>query len=155
LRGCAGLVIDYFAGQTVMFRITLSHSEIRRYYEHRVPKLKKAGKELRGPCPIHKGTRDSLAIDVASGSWFCHSGCARGGSIYDFEAELTGVNGKAAYAEVLRIAGRAKPERRIIAEYGYSDPDGKLLYQSVRTDPKDFFQRKPDGFGGWQAWSEQ
>ena len=29
------------------------------------------------------------------------------------------------------------------------DEFGKLLYQVCRHDPKDFSQRRPDGFGGW------
>jgi 5S rRNA maturation endonuclease (ribonuclease M5) len=36
-----------------------------------------------------------------------------------------------------------------VAEYGYTDEYGRLLYQVVRTDPKGFFQRYPDGKGGW------
>jgi putative DNA primase/helicase len=37
----------------------------------------------------------------------------------------------------------------ITAAYDYTDEAGKLLYQVVRTDPKGFFQRRPDGYGGW------
>lgn len=38
---------------------------------------------------------------------------------------------------------------RIVATYDYTDEAGTLLYQSVRYDPKDFKQRRPDGKGGW------
>jgi hypothetical protein len=40
---------------------------------------------------------------------------------------------------------------KIVAEYDYVDADGRLLYQVVRLDPKDFRQRRPDpdGRGGW------
>jgi hypothetical protein len=135
-----------------MPRIALSEPEIRRYYESRIPKLRQSGKELRGPCPIHKGMRDSLAINLETGTWFCHSGCARGGSIFDFEAELSGTNGKTARAAVLAAVGRSEPERRIVATYDYIDENGKLLYQTVRYLPKDFRQRRPDGRGGW-VWN--
>jgi 5S rRNA maturation endonuclease (ribonuclease M5) len=37
----------------------------------------------------------------------------------------------------------------IVATYDYSDETGQLLYQVVRTEPKGFFQRRPDGCGGW------
>jgi 5S rRNA maturation endonuclease (ribonuclease M5) len=37
----------------------------------------------------------------------------------------------------------------IVATYDYSDENGELLYQVVRMDPKGFFQRRPDGYGGW------
>ena len=42
-------------------------------------------------------------------------------------------------------------EAKIITEYDYTDADGKLLYQVVRYDPKDFRQRRPDG-SGW-VWN--
>jgi len=35
----------------------------------------------------------------------------------------------------------------IVATYDYRDEAGELLYQVVRTDPKGFFQRRPDGDG--------
>jgi hypothetical protein len=40
------------------------------------------------------------------------------------------------------------PRRRIVAEYNYTDEAGRLLYQVVRTEPKGFFQRRPNG-NGW------
>ena len=39
--------------------------------------------------------------------------------------------------------------RKIVAAYDYTDDAGNLLFQSVRYEPKDFSQRKPDGNGGW------
>lgn len=36
-----------------------------------------------------------------------------------------------------------------MAEYDYIDEAGNLFYQVVRTEPKGFFQRRPDGNGGW------
>ncbi len=35
-------------------------------------------------------------------------------------------------------------EKRIVATYDYKDESGKLLYQVVRYEPKDFRQRRPD-----------
>jgi len=40
-------------------------------------------------------------------------------------------------------------QRAVAAEYNYGDERGHLLYQVVRTAPKGFFQRCPDGCGGW------
>ena len=40
-------------------------------------------------------------------------------------------------------------EKRIIATCDYKDESGRLLYQVVRYEPKDFRQRRPDGQGGW------
>jgi 5S rRNA maturation endonuclease (ribonuclease M5) len=130
----------------------LSPGDIRRYYNSRVPKLHKVGSELRAPCPIHKGKRDSLAVNLEKGTWFCHSECGRGGSIFQFEAAVSGCDLKHARDEVLRIAGRSSSNgtaKRIVATYDYTDENGNLLFQTVRYQPKDFTQRRPDGRGDW------
>lgn len=38
---------------------------------------------------------------------------------------------------------------KIVATYDYHDLNGKLLFQVVRSEPKKFWQRRPDGNGGW------
>lgn len=43
---------------------------------------------------------------------------------------------------------------RIAATYDYTDEQGKLLFQLVRFEPKEFRQRQPDGKGGW-VWNLQ
>ena len=49
-----------------------------------------------------------------------------------------------------RTNGTSADNRRIIVDtYDYLDINGKLQYQVVRTEPKGFFQRRPDGNGGW------
>lgn len=45
-----------------------------------------------------------------------------------------------------------KPASRIVAIYDYTDANGKLLFQIVRKEPKDFLQRQPDGKCGW-TWN--
>jgi 5S rRNA maturation endonuclease (ribonuclease M5) len=57
----------------------------------------------------------------------------------------------------IRISPRGRPpertsERKIVAVYPYVDESGKLLFEVVRFDPKDFVQRRPDGNGGW-VWN--
>jgi AAA domain len=42
-----------------------------------------------------------------------------------------------------------KSKGRIVATYDYTGADGKLLYQVLRYEPKDFRQRRPDGNAGW------
>lgn len=44
----------------------------------------------------------------------------------------------------------AKPKRKIVATYDYTDEHGELLFQVVRYEPKNFQQRRPDGNGGWR-----
>jgi putative DNA primase/helicase len=148
--------LDMDAPQTypstrVFGNILLSRAEIRHYYGVRVPSLKLTEtKEWRGPCPIHNGQRDSFAVNNETGAWFCHSACKRGGGIVELETELTGINGTAAFAEVMRIIGREpQAKRRIVATYDYTDEQGQRLYQCVRYEPKDFKQRRPAGKGNW------
>jgi hypothetical protein len=45
--------------------------------------------------------------------------------------------------------GAANSNQKIVATYDYEDADGKLIYQVVRLDPKDFRHRQADGKGGW------
>lgn len=73
------------------------------------------------------------------------------------ERELTGAGFAVARDSIFRIVGRIGAQGgsstgRIVALYDYADETGLLLYQTVRLDPKDFKQRRPDGKGGW-VWS--
>jgi len=43
---------------------------------------------------------------------------------------------------------------RIVETYDYADEHGELLYQTVRYEPKNFRQRRPNGRGGWE-WNLQ
>jgi DNA-binding transcriptional ArsR family regulator len=43
----------------------------------------------------------------------------------------------------------ATHERKIVATYPYHDAEGKLLFEVVRYEPKDFRTRRPDGNGGY------
>jgi hypothetical protein len=91
--------------------ITFTPFEISNYYAARVPKLnRRRGSQWRGPCPIHAGQHDNFAVDPATGRWFCHSQCGRGGGILGLEMELTGTDFRAARAEVFRLVGRIEPE---------------------------------------------
>ena len=39
--------------------------------------------------------------------------------------------------------------KKIVKTYNYMDETGKLLFQSVRYQGKDFSQRRPDDDGDW------
>jgi DNA primase len=142
-------------------REPFSPAEVAAYYLVRLPTRELQGDRLRGPCPIHKGVCNSFAVNPQTGDWFCHSQCGRGGDIYKLEMELTGSDFKTSAAEVERIVGRQEPARTngktggrrdlglIVATYDYVDELGRLLFQCVRYDPKNFAQRQPDGRGGW------
>jgi len=93
-------------------------------------------------CPGHNDTKPSLSIKEADGKILlhCHAGCANPDILASMGLTMADMNHN----------GR-KPvlELREVATYDYTDETGKLLYQVVRYDPKDFRQRQPDGNGGW------
>ena len=85
-----------------------SQVEIARFYEIRVPKVRQVGKEWRGPCPIHNGQRDSFAVNPETGDWYCHSKCGRGGSLFDFEIELSGKPFAEAASDARALVGKRR-----------------------------------------------
>lgn len=143
----------------------LSPADTRTYYLARLPDARKpAGDELRTKCPIHKGERDSFAVNLNTGLWYCHSSCQRGGSTVDLEMLLSGRDFRAARAAVLEIAGRPTPPapqgtqrtvrqarqtpRKVVATYVYVDEQGAPLFRVCRTVPKNFYQQRWAG-GRW------
>lgn len=139
--------------------ITFTSAEVSTYYAARVPHLKqRRAAEWRGPCPIHNGEDDNFAVDPKTGRWYCHSTCGRGGDTLSLEEALNGVDFRTAKTEVFRLVRRTEfsngklgrtSTAQIVATYAYTDEQGELLYQVVRTEPKGFFQRRPSGNGGW------
>lgn len=107
----------------------------------------------RCPAPGHgKGNGDrnpSLSVsrgDDGRALLKCHAGCATEDILpainfvpADLFVSSNGHNG----------TNGTTPKARIVAEYDYVDEQGKLLFQAVRMEPKDFRQRRPDGNGGW------
>lgn len=87
-------------------------------------------------CPAHEDQRSSLSINTGdSGSLLlhCHAGC-----------------GYKAVLAALPLFSAMPPERKEQAiHYSYEDETGEVLYQAVRRPGKKFFQRSPDGKGGW------
>lgn len=96
-------------------------------------------------CPAHDDRNPSLSIsegDDGRTLLCCHAGCPT-------DAVLAAANLRASdlFTEDRPIEQRQR--RRNIAAYDYTDAEGNVLYQVVRTDPKGFWQRRPDGNGGW------
>lgn len=88
--------------------ITFTSGEVGVYYAERVPHLKqRSTDEWRGPCPIHGGTHNNFAVESATGRWFCHSTCGRGGDILDLEDSLAGGDFPTLKARVFRLMGRS------------------------------------------------
>ena len=105
----------------------------------RALKARRSGAGWMAKCPAHDDHNPSLSIRDADGKVLlhCHAGCGQ-------REVIEALKGKGLWAE-----RPAKPRRKIVATYDYTDEAGHLLYQVLRTEPKGFFQRRPDGEGGW------
>ena len=82
--------------------LPLTPNESAIYYPARVPGLKRG----RGRCPIHKGKRDSLAVNMKTGNWYCFSQCGRGGDVFAFEMALNNCSFPEAKRAVFDLIGR-------------------------------------------------
>jgi putative DNA primase/helicase len=100
---------------------------------------RRSGSTWMAKCPAHDDRTPSLAIRESQGKILvhCHAGC-------DQRDVIAALKARDLWKSQERDSGR-----RIVATYDYCDEDGKLLYQVVRYQPKDFKQRRPDGRGGW------
>jgi Protein of unknown function (DUF3631) len=97
------------------------------------------GKGFRAKCPAHADRNPSLSVRETNGKILmkCFAGC------------LTKDVCKAMGIKMADLFSADLPTRRIVVKYPYVDEDGKLLYQNVRFDPKDFRLRRPNGKGAW------
>jgi DNA primase (bacterial type) len=106
-------------------------------------------------CPCHQDDKASLHItELPNGQLLikCHAGC----NYLDILGAI-GLNKKDLYPPQEKPQDsphRQQGKSRIVAVYDYKDTDGNLIYQSVRYEPKDFRQRRPDGQNGW-IWNLQ
>jgi putative DNA primase/helicase len=103
------------------------------------------------------GAHGSIAVEISgpkAGFWYDHEDEQGGGPWDLIRIKLGKVDGEA--VDWLKTIGIEIDPRpcfgRIVATYDYPDESGKLLFQVVRFEPKDFKQRRPDGAGGW-VWN--
>src|SRR5262249_27396640 len=96
----------------------------------RALEARRSGSSWMAKCPAHEDRNPSLSIREVDGKVLlhCHAGCTQ-----------------CAVMDALKARGLWQPERtenaRIVATYDYTDEHGKLLYQVVRYQPKDFKQQ--------------
>ena len=98
-------------------------------------------------CPAHDDRNASLSLtEGRDGRTLlrCHAGC-------EFSAIVAAMGLKPSDLFPPRASARGDAQRRIVARYPYTDADGRLLFEVVRFDPKDFRQRRPDPehHGAW------
>ncbi len=111
-------------------------------------------------CPFHPDDRPSLRVHRDKQTWFCDP-CRTGGDVFTLVEKVRGVGFPAALGWLADRAGvtegkqqAPRPGRRIVESYDYTDEQGALLHQTVRYEPKEFKQRRPDGAGG-SIWNLQ
>jgi putative DNA primase/helicase len=125
--------------------------------------LGEPNRKLSSKTELRFGSRGSMSVDLAKGTFFDHE-IGEGGGVLDLVARETGLHGEACFQwlveEHLLPNGDGRPRQadagpgRIVAGYRYQDEAGQLLFEVVRFEPKDFRQRRPDASkpSGWN-WS--
>lgn len=106
--------------------------------------VKPCGNGWQALCPAHDDRKPSLKIDIGKDGRIllkCFAGCETEDIVKAIGLEMSN----------LFPSGddEKTPKRQVAAVYNYRDENGNLLYQVCRTEPKGFFQRRPDGRGGW------
>ncbi|MCX8070085.1 MAG: AAA family ATPase [Thermodesulfovibrionales bacterium] len=124
------------------------HSEtVYRYY---YPYWQGNGKNVN--CYKHDDAKPSMSIFHKDGEYrhFCHA-CQNTGDCLDVIGHFEGIKDiKGQVNKLKNIVGINEPQqRKIVKTYDYMDANGNPIFQSVRYEPKDFKQRRPDGHGGW------
>ena len=102
----------------------------------------KAGTEWKAHCPAHEDDKASLSVGTSASGLIlvhCHAGCPAQTVVAALGLTMRDLMGAS--------SSNGKP--RIVATYDYRSAAGQLLFQSVRFQPKNFRQRRPDGNGGW------
>jgi 5S rRNA maturation endonuclease (ribonuclease M5) len=102
---------------------------------------KRSGQSWKARCPAHNDRNPSLSLREDCGTILvrCHAGCTQA-------AVIAALRERGLWKP---DSGRQEKQRRIVAEYDYTNERGELLYQVVRFEPKSFAQRYPDGRGNW------
>jgi 5S rRNA maturation endonuclease (ribonuclease M5) len=112
----------------------------------KLPSARKSGDTWTAPCPLsgHKTPAGHVTLKDAGDKALIT--CQGGKHTYRDYCETWG------YDSLTYSSSDKGAEAKIIATYDYTDAAGKLLYQVVRFEPKEFRQRRPNGKGAW-AWN--
>jgi len=103
----------------------------------------------------HRNGDSHFSTNIFNGRLTCHSqGCFKNADIFEVVGTMEGLQSfqdqKARIEEMFGLdRSKANQKKRIVRTYDYVDQEGQLLFQTVRYEPKDFRQRRPDGTGDW------
>jgi len=107
--------------------------------------VRKSGAARTALCPAHPDKKASLSISEGKDGRIllkCFAGCT-----VEAICEALGLTSSDLF---VHPNGKGQQKRKVVATYDYIDERGKLLYQNLRYEPKDFRQRRPNG-KGW-SW---
>jgi DNA primase len=124
---------------------------IKNYYLSHYPGLKINGEWGQTRCNFngHQDKNPSLFLNLTNGSYHC-KGCGIKGSVFDHYMNTNSVDYKTAFNALAKEVGLStESQGKIHKTYDYVNETGKLLFQVVRYEPRDFKQRRPDGNSGW------
>jgi putative DNA primase/helicase len=122
-------------------------------FEHLFDRVRRSGDGFTCRCPAHEDDRASLHVDFKNGKILmrCFAGCEVQ-SIVDvlhlqmsdlFDDDNDDYKRRPAYPRE-KMHVQADAPKKIAATYPYTDREGKVLYEVVRYEPKDFRQRHGD-----------
>jgi 5S rRNA maturation endonuclease (ribonuclease M5) len=101
---------------------------------------RRSGTGWQARCAGHDDSNASLSISTGADGRIllkCHAGCSAENIVTALGLTLGDL-----FPPRAGNGNHSKP--RIVAAYDYHDENGKLLFQCVRFEPKDFRQRRPD-----------
>jgi hypothetical protein len=139
--------------------MTFTFDQAQAYFTYRITegKVPQRG-AFTARCPFHGDRTASLSVNLDKGGvWNCHA-CNIGGGVFDFEKQMfPGRSNEELWESIYKVTG-AKPSPQgkyvakgpVIATYEYVSPDGTVLFEKQRHEPKCFTQRAPDGHGKWR-----
>lgn len=112
----------------------------------RLKGVKKTSNGFEARCPAHDDHRASLSIREGRDGKIilkCHAECAP-----EAVCSAIGIEMK----DLFPARNGHVAKSRIVDTYDYTDETGKMIFQCVRFEPKDFRQRRPDTNGSW-VWN--
>lgn len=92
-------------------------------------------------CPAHDDNKPSLSVGTGTDGralFHCQAFC---------DSEVVLAASGLQWSDL--FVDRPSNDQTIIATFDYVDAGGTMLFQVVRSWPKDFTQRRPNGNGGW------
>ena len=122
------------------------------YIANSLHKAKHNGSGWTACCPAHDDRNPSLSIaDGDDGKVLvkCFAGCTQSRVIDALRTKQLWPKQSKEKMNAKHSNPKRTPKKEISEIYDYCDPNGNLFYQVVRCDPKSFYQRQPDGKGGF------